>query len=628
MATYKEVKGATIQTLDEDPVQGGVGGGSWASGGSLNTTRKQAMGFGILTANIMAGGDNPSPAVVDNVEQYNGTSWTEIAEINTARRNGKGSGTTTAGIVFGGEPNKKNSENWNGSAWTEVGDLTRSTAVQSFGTAGASSTSAIIYGGEPGTGEFTYTETWDGSSWTEVNNLNTGRQGPAGFGIVTAALCAGGYSPPAPPGNVLTNVEKFDGTSWTEINDINTARGSGAGSGSATSGLIFGGQAPPGKLAQTEAFDGTSFTEVADLSKGIYEQGYAPLGASPQSNQAAISAGGKDANPGTLAITEEWTTAGPTSTILTEGNIFLSGGTTLKGVVKATSPATVWSSGGSLNTARRDMFGIGTGIPTSMVAGGSNPPRVANTEQYNGTSWTEVGDLNEGTTSPTNITNGTPLDAMAASGNTGPSQAGVQDSESWNGSSWSNSAELNIAAADRGGSGTGPAAFVFGGTNPSNPNGIADSELYDGTSWSEVNNLNTVKYSQSGVGTPTSSLCINGYDPGAYTTDVESWNGTSWTEIANTNNAQGYGGAAGQSNQNALKFGGSGGPTGFSAFTELWNGSSWTEIGDLSANYAGNAGSGSAASALNTGGATNPTTFNAVSEEFAGDLTLQTVTVS
>ena len=158
MATYKEIKGVTVQTLDEDPVQGGVAGGSWASGGNLNTTRKQAMGFGILTANIMAGGDNPSPAVVDNVEQYNGTSWTEIAEINTARRNGKGSGTTTAGIVFGGEPNKKNSENWNGSAWTEVGDLTRSTAVQSFGTAGASSTSAIIYGGEPGTGEFT--EEW------------------------------------------------------------------------------------------------------------------------------------------------------------------------------------------------------------------------------------------------------------------------------------------------------------------------------------------------------------------------------------------------------------------------------------------------------------------------------------
>ena len=288
-----------------------LGTGAWASGGTMNTSRKEAMGFGILTANIMAGGNNPSPAVVNNVEQYNGSSWSEITEINTARRNGRGGGTITAGIVFGGVASPGSgtgaTETWNGSAWTEVNDMTRPGAQQSFGTAGASSTSALAFGGEPGTTYFAYTEKWDGSSWTEVNNLNTGRQGPAGFGIVTAALCAGGYSPPAPPGNVVANVEKFDGTSWTEVNDINTARGSFAGSGSSTSGLIFGGQAPPGKLAQTEAFDGTSFTEVGDLSKGIYEQGYAPLGASPQSNSAAISAGGKDSNPGTIATTEEWT---------------------------------------------------------------------------------------------------------------------------------------------------------------------------------------------------------------------------------------------------------------------------------------------------------------------------------
>ena len=37
MATYKEVKGATIQTRDTDPNVGGMPGGTWASGGSLNT---------------------------------------------------------------------------------------------------------------------------------------------------------------------------------------------------------------------------------------------------------------------------------------------------------------------------------------------------------------------------------------------------------------------------------------------------------------------------------------------------------------------------------------------------------------------------------------------------------------
>ena len=31
MATYKEIKGVTLQTLSEDPVVGGIPGGSWAS---------------------------------------------------------------------------------------------------------------------------------------------------------------------------------------------------------------------------------------------------------------------------------------------------------------------------------------------------------------------------------------------------------------------------------------------------------------------------------------------------------------------------------------------------------------------------------------------------------------------
>ena len=91
---------------------------------------------------------------------------------------------------------------------------------------------------------------------------------------------------------------------------------------------------------------------------------------------------------------------------------------------------------------------------------------------------------------------------------------------------------------------SGPAALVFGGTNP----GVtANTELFDGTSWSEVNNLNATKYAGSGVGSPTAGMSIGGYEPGGYTVNVESWNGTSWSEGTNTNAAQGYGGAAGAS---------------------------------------------------------------------------------
>ena len=47
MATYKEIKGVTVQTRDEDPVQNV---GSWSSGGDLNTARYEFGGFGIQTS--------------------------------------------------------------------------------------------------------------------------------------------------------------------------------------------------------------------------------------------------------------------------------------------------------------------------------------------------------------------------------------------------------------------------------------------------------------------------------------------------------------------------------------------------------------------------------------------------
>ena len=318
MANLKTFSGFPIQNLSSDPVpfaQAKINdpyAGTWSSGADLNTARKASMGFGVLTANIVAGGNNPGGGTTwAVVEQYNGTAWTEITDLNTARRSGGGVGSTTAGLVVGGvgtSPSReaKETELWNGSAWTETADITRPASTQSFGTAGASSTSALIFGGEPGTTYYTYTEKWDGSSWTEVNNLNTGRQDPAGFGIVTAAICAGGYSPPAPPGNVVASNESWDGTNWTEVNDLNTARGQQGGSGSFTAGLIYGGGAPPGSQAVTEAWDGTSYTEVADMATGRAEFGYAPNGVSPQGNTGAIAAGGSP----NLATTEEWAFSG------------------------------------------------------------------------------------------------------------------------------------------------------------------------------------------------------------------------------------------------------------------------------------------------------------------------------
>ena len=52
-----------------------------------------------------------------------------------------------------------------------------------------------------------------------------------------------------------------------------------------------------------------------------------------------------------------------------------------------------WATGGSLNTARQDAASNGTQT-AALSAGGGTSPYLANTEQYDGTSWSEVNDLN------------------------------------------------------------------------------------------------------------------------------------------------------------------------------------------------------------------------------------------
>ena len=96
MATYKEIKGVTIQALDDDPIEFV---GSWSTGGNLNTARRYLGGCGIQTAALGIGGytGGGAPGRKAIVEQYDGSSWTEIADMNTVRGQGVGGcGTTTA----------------------------------------------------------------------------------------------------------------------------------------------------------------------------------------------------------------------------------------------------------------------------------------------------------------------------------------------------------------------------------------------------------------------------------------------------------------------------------------------------------------------------------------------------
>ena len=74
-----------------------------------------------------------------------------------------------------------------------------------------------------------------------------------------------------------------------------------------------------------------------------------------------------------------------------EGDVWYNSNT---GLLKMYGSAGSWASGGNINTARA-YLGV-TGTQTATLAVGGNAPEKDETEEYDGSSWTEVGDLNQG----------------------------------------------------------------------------------------------------------------------------------------------------------------------------------------------------------------------------------------
>ena len=96
----------------------------------------------------------------------------------------------------------------------------------------------------------------------------------------------------------------------------------------------------------TESWDGTVGQKLQ-----IYQQLERYKLEVDQTQQACAFGG--ELHPAAVCSTEEFSFPPPTAAILTEGDVFLSGGTTLKGFGKAAGiPAATWASGGSINTGR------------------------------------------------------------------------------------------------------------------------------------------------------------------------------------------------------------------------------------------------------------------------------------
>ena len=235
--------------------------------------------------------------------------------------------------------------------------------------------------------------------------------------------------------------------------------------------------------------------------------------------------------------------------------------------------ASAWSSGGSLNLGRY-VHGV-TGIQTAGLMsggwwGGATPSggKALQTEEYNGSAWSVVNQLNTYCTTSDNMC-GTQTAALYSTQNTnsavnnseydgttwtvgtdsatshfygscfglqnaavlcGGSPGGTKTNatEEWNGSAWSSGGNMNNSKQQHGTCGTITVGLTAGGNDGAAED---DTEEYDGTSWSTGNDMNQTYQTHGMSGTQSDAFAVGG------TVDQDGtslYDGTTWTAAANT----------------------------------------------------------------------------------------------
>ena len=311
MATYRDIKGDLIETVANDPSNPIIGdiwynstigtlkgfattNAAWASGGNMNTTRRNMAGFGSQTAGVAVGGFVPPYS--NATEEYNGSSWTSVNNLPVTKESAMGgTGTLTAGLIGAGSGSDNgpaysaSSFKYDGTNWTSAGTMNQQGLGRRFA---GTQTAALGMGGYIGGGTHTNaTEEYDGSSWTSGGNLpGTPTTYLHAAGTQTAGVTSVGSGPVkgthfyngttwstqesgGPPSGGFTgsghqgtqsvfysfgtsSTGKWDGTSWTNVATLGTSRSGGADTGNTTTALYAGGWMP-GNTNVTEEFTGS-----------------------------------------------------------------------------------------------------------------------------------------------------------------------------------------------------------------------------------------------------------------------------------------------------------------------------------------------------------------------------------
>ncbi len=508
-------------------------GSSWTETTDINTAGRNGLGTGTLTAGLIYGGWPRA----GKTESWNGSAWTEVGDMTrgaNASQSQAGGGSQTAAFAAGGEPGTtyfQLAEIWNGSSWTEVAELnTGRQAAQGFGVTTAG---YVASGYSPPVGSPYKTanvEVYNGSSWTETTNVNTAVGQGGGAGNATSGIIFAGNTG-STTAVAAAKTEFWDGSSWTELADMSTARyqlGKTVNpSTGSTDALAIGGEVPSYVASTEEWATASSFTKI-NLGQVYYNSTANAFKVTALSAPAGTWASG-----GTLNAKRNIATAcgtGNSSNMVTGGSSPPTNHSTLNEQYNGTA----WTEVGDLNVGKNNASSAGNSpIATTLNYAGDGPGTYSDTnESWNNTSWTEEADLNVSG----NAASGFGVSATSAgraggqSSATPPGGPHFTGTEIWNGSSWTEVNNLNDSRRYAGGVGTVTAALYIGGDRDTgSPSQTANVESWDGTNWTEIANLNSAKQAGKTAGTQTNTIFFGGTPP--LTTNTEVWNGSTWTEI-------------------------------------------------------------------------------------------------
>ena len=178
-----------------------------------------------------------------------------------------------------------------------------------------------------------------------------------------------------------------------------------------------------------------------------------------------------------------------------------------------------WTAGGDINTAREYVGTSGTLTAGVIFSGRASPDLKDECEEYNGTSWTENGDVNTAVLAPASSTSGPQTATVKFGGEAGGSTASTS-TEEYNGTSWTAANNLPAGFYDAQGFGVLTAAVAVGNVNAH----------YDGTNWTSANALSTDRDGFGTAGLQTAGLAFGGQLPPGKQVLTEAYDGTSWSE--------------------------------------------------------------------------------------------------